>query len=964
MTETEQLLREYREHGSETAFRELVHRYIDLVYSVALRNVGGDAHLAEDVSQTVFSDLARKGRSLPPSMLLGGWLHRHTCFVSSTLMRTERRRRVREQQAMEMNVFDNSPDSQWQQLEPVLDSVLNQLDANDRNALVLRFFERRDFRAIGSVMGISDDAAQKRVARALDRLRVLLGKRGVTLSAGALAILLGSRAIQAAPVGLAARVIGPALSTSSIGAITLTILKIMASTKLKLSLATVILAACIVAPVVYKASHPSVAKGIVTAQDKSLMTDSPSPVEIVKSVETPGESKTPSSVTTNKNVLHLTVLAADTGRPLRDAGIFLWGDDERLAPRWTSDNNGQCDIPLNAKRENDLTLHVRKELFAVTRLQWHVQNGDEIPASYMLKMIRGVTVSGLVLDPEDRALPGAEIGINAELDTQKNTAIESHALGYLTKKTDAAGRWEITEIPLELMNSLNGGVSHSDYARVGFSTVSSKEVEQQLREGSYICKMGSAVVVRGIVVNTNEEPVAGADVLVGNRGETSSRDGKTGTDGTFAIKGCKMGRGLLTANAGGFAPTTMPIEVGSNMAMFKLVLQSGKPLSIRVVNADNKPISGADVWLNTRHGDHRAEINKSESNAPVVQAEFHEKTDSEGHVTWQDAPDQTQYFQIGAEGYLAKYDIEVQPDGEDHVVVMDAGLTVYGAVVDAATRQPIPEFQLVCGSPRFQYLTDQYVPLWSSFDRFTIRFKNGEFKHQLTEGVIMNDTNYLFKIQADGYSPYISRIIHANEGEVRLDVELTKSKQMLVRVLKPDLQPAALVDVGLVSAGSQLDLVPGGISRRNIQSGGSLMQTDQDGWFRFTSDTNVTQIIVLAPEGFASATQAELETRPILTLQPWGSVELEFATTNHPAEQAYMLESVDMPSTSIHLNYTAYCLKEDAQGKVIWQQAPPFRVRVSKVYDEGNGRRSWGHNLNDPGVQVIPGETVKIPMNE
>jgi len=100
MNATGQLLRDYAEKGSEPAFRELVSRYVDLVYSVAFRRIGGDAHLVEDVVQTVFADLARKAGSLKGETMLGGWLHRHTCFVSSTLMRGERRRQQREREVV------------------------------------------------------------------------------------------------------------------------------------------------------------------------------------------------------------------------------------------------------------------------------------------------------------------------------------------------------------------------------------------------------------------------------------------------------------------------------------------------------------------------------------------------------------------------------------------------------------------------------------------------------------------------------------------------------------------------------------------------------------------------------------------------------------------------------------------------------------------------------------------------
>ncbi|MEQ1887470.1 MAG: sigma factor, partial [Bryobacteraceae bacterium] len=79
MTDSQQLLAEYARNGSDAAFRELVTRYVDLVYSTALRLVEGDTHRAEDVTQTVFVDLSRKARTLPADVRLGGWLHRDTC---------------------------------------------------------------------------------------------------------------------------------------------------------------------------------------------------------------------------------------------------------------------------------------------------------------------------------------------------------------------------------------------------------------------------------------------------------------------------------------------------------------------------------------------------------------------------------------------------------------------------------------------------------------------------------------------------------------------------------------------------------------------------------------------------------------------------------------------------------------------------------------------------------------------
>src|SRR5438093_13691666 len=113
MPDDEQLLRRYADDRSECAFGELVNRYIDLVYSAALRVVNGDTHLAQDVTQTVFVHLARKARSLPRGVVLAGWLHRHTCFTAASAVRTERRRKTREQPAMEMNALDDNNQPTW-----------------------------------------------------------------------------------------------------------------------------------------------------------------------------------------------------------------------------------------------------------------------------------------------------------------------------------------------------------------------------------------------------------------------------------------------------------------------------------------------------------------------------------------------------------------------------------------------------------------------------------------------------------------------------------------------------------------------------------------------------------------------------------------------------------------------------------------------------------------------------------
>ncbi len=238
-----QLLRAYAEHGTESAFAEIVTRHTDLVYSAALRQVNSP-DLARDVTQSVFTDLARKAREvsfkLSPEASLVGWLYRGTRFAARDLNRTEIRRTQRERQAMEQvhPTPESAPD--WEQLRPALDDAMAELDETDRDALLLRYFKNHDLRTVGTTLGISDDAAQKRVSRAVERLRELFAKRGLTIGASGLAVVISANAVQAAPVGLAltistaAALTGTTLATAA----TVTATKAIAMTALQKTVVT------------------------------------------------------------------------------------------------------------------------------------------------------------------------------------------------------------------------------------------------------------------------------------------------------------------------------------------------------------------------------------------------------------------------------------------------------------------------------------------------------------------------------------------------------------------------------------------------------------------------------------------------------------------------------------------------------------------------------------------------------
>ena len=224
MSDDMTLVREFATNQSEPAFAALVERHIALIHSAALRQVG-DAHLAEEITQAVFIILARKAASLGAKTVLSAWLYRTTRYAAADALRARRRRQAREQEAHMQSILNEPQEDAWAQLAPLLDDALAELGETDCTALVLRFFEDKTAREIAGALRMEEASAQKRVARALEKLRAIFMKRGVTLTATVIAGAVAANSVQAAPVGLAVTVTAAAVKGAVVGGSTLALVK-------------------------------------------------------------------------------------------------------------------------------------------------------------------------------------------------------------------------------------------------------------------------------------------------------------------------------------------------------------------------------------------------------------------------------------------------------------------------------------------------------------------------------------------------------------------------------------------------------------------------------------------------------------------------------------------------------------------------------------------------------------------
>lgn len=215
MVEDAELLRRFTESGSEPAFAELVHRRIGLVYAVALRTTR-DAQRAEDAVQVVFASLARNASALSRHPVLLGWLHRAAHNAAMDIVRAEASRAVREREAHSMQEILASPsaDPDWEKVRPILDATISELPANDRDVVLLRFFEDRRYAEIGRALGLTENTARMRVERALEKLQTLLTRRGIVSTTAALSTALACQDTALAPHMLAGSVLRQALTAA------------------------------------------------------------------------------------------------------------------------------------------------------------------------------------------------------------------------------------------------------------------------------------------------------------------------------------------------------------------------------------------------------------------------------------------------------------------------------------------------------------------------------------------------------------------------------------------------------------------------------------------------------------------------------------------------------------------------------------------------------------------------------
>jgi RNA polymerase sigma factor (sigma-70 family) len=954
MTQTNILLREYANNGSESAFHELVDQYVDLVFSTAVRRFGGDRHRAEDATQIVFTDLARKAKTLPPDVMLGGWLHHHCCFVVSNLTRAESRRVAREREAVIMEDH-HSEDANWSEVAPELDDAINSLQQEDRDAIVLRFFERKDFRAIGEVIGGTENAAQKRVARALDKLRQLLAQRGVALSGAALMTALASEVIAAAPAALARRASESALKSSAAktaaavgatGGVALAVWSLLAA---------VVIAVVSIAIVGYQPKENISQKSTAAAnasRSQDVSTTAANPGAIAPAGTNPDSITQPAQP---GPTLRLTIVAADTGNPVPNVPIEYHSVEgkRRVDKSLQSSRAGLAVIPFTSDT-TELRLTTRTEAFADTRLFWQTKDAA-IPTEYTLRLKRGITIGGKVVNSRGELVPEAVVEFSMPIpDPELSQKTENHEIENVQIIAED-GTWQTSRIPESLLRRMHARASHPDYAgsETPYDPTPAATIDLFLK-GKHVFTLRDAITVRGFVVNKQNEPVPNAKILVGSVHNSDSKEGVAGADGRFEIRGAAPGKTTVTASAKGYGANTVAVDSPPREEGYRIALEPGRLLKLRFMNLKSEPIPKAYAWLKTMDNGIQ-----NPTNAPLIQAEFEGRSDAEGLVEWDEAPADELTFDFAATGYMRREQVKVPADGVEHTITLLPALKIIGEVRDATTGMPMPKFRVIAGWPSDFIAPGQKQQIhWSTIDRYWLHGSNGRFEWTFEDAIVYGvaTNRYTFKIEADGYKAFTTRIINEDECEVHLDIPLQSGNATMLTILAPDGNPAPDVDVAFPQARAFLRLGGRGFNRN---PGNPVILSDSKGQVRFPDD-EPAKIVAAGPPGFAMINPADLPADGTIRLQPWGRVEGKVSRRGKPLEGWKLHIGTESSSESIAL--MAGDTITGADGTFTINYAPPGHLKLVHLARTDQTTAYTHVPIRD--LDIAPGETANGDYEE
>ncbi len=907
-----ELLARYVKKRDGQAFSTLVNRYVDLVYTAAMRQVR-HAHQAEDVTQAVFLILSQRAKTITSQVVLPGWLLITARNCSRNAMVSERRLKDRERKAATMKPTESESseniNADAEAVSPILDEALANLNEEDRNAIVHRFFQSKSHREVGEALGVSEDAASQRVIRALDKMRTFLARQGVTTSQAALSAALPLIAVKSAPPALAAAVSGGLMGAS--GAVAAIAKPVLGGKTVSAALIGWGSAAAVAI---------AVTAGVIVVQNQKASLPSDAPIAAASQPTAIPEAKEEVKVlpaAAAATQLTVSVIDPKTRKPITDAEIQLT-QGGGITQNWIKvDDQGKAVVPIPNQQAYS-QLFARAPGRVQSRL---VYSGSPIrgdhPGELSFPLEQGILIGGTVVDADGQPIPEARVQFSTNVSNRNDQPEPSYQGVQVV--TDAEGHWSYEQ-------------ASSDLGRIYISAShpTMKESSSQVEGGAEELKTETAKIVlkryipdtytrTGQITDEAGKPVVGAKVMwYYSRYNSTKPTTITDDQGNFKISNNDSESNPITVIAPGYGPQVMDSEQVVRNKSLAITLKAPRKFEGSLLDEQGKPVKGAKIEL--------ASIGNRDAEA----LDWSAKTDADGKFVWTEAPQELFKVTVSLKNKSRLYNIPIVPNSGPVSLTMYPQLEIEGKVVDADTREPIPSFRMDYGVR----WTGQEDVTWQSQDNRAIA--NGKYAATMLE---FNNGGKL-RVKADGYLPVVSRMIEAKEGangKVVVNFELKKGKGPGGIILGPEGEPVADADVILLptTSGFSVDFKDPVRNLRNY-SGVEVTKTDEKGKFNFQPTEGEHRLFVACEQGVIVLNQFAKTENQEIRLNKWGSIEGVIKVNDSPGAEVEVFASPSHSGEQIFF-YNIPTVKTNSEGKFSFPRLLPGNYTVGRARKFNNG---------------------------
>jgi RNA polymerase sigma factor (sigma-70 family) len=936
----QELLQAFASTGDPDAFAELVRRNMALVYGSALRRVG-DPDLAQEISQETFCALINGAKSIRDPAALAGWLYRTTANIARMRMRSEQRRRHREDiAAIAMNESNARFETNWEEISERLEPALERLPESDRVVILLRYFQSKPFAQVAVALGITEAAAKMRVSRAVEKLRTYLGVKNAALTAPALALLLERNAAQAAPGHSLTEVLkatSAAISESaavtvtggrSLGAIGQMVGK--PSTTLLLALATLV----ILTPILISISRPP---GVSNLNENLAAANHASDRSVEVGPAVASNLPKPSGKT-----LALRLEDEETSRPLEGVEVSSGFLGTEFSD-WISSAEGIVQVPVSIPEDASgfyFRIRARKEGYATQVVSWsrfQHDHPDDIPAEYTLRLSRGIQIGGLVVDERRQPKPGVEISIQsfASGDPPPRARALLNDGSRESVYTDQFGRWTFNRLPEDWRN-LRFRISSNDSPEVVYITDANDQglveyarvSQEKLIAGEAVLHLYAGLELSGFVVDENGRPVSQARLVLDFKWHDPGAQVLTGVDGAFRFLNIPSGPVNLSVQAEGFAPRAVPLDMGQALQGLTIRLERGAFIQGRIVNENGTGIEGAEI--------------KALATGPLS-FQWSTTTGADGAFSWNSAPKEPFEVEVRKQGFQRTRAV-IQPGSENRIVlppIQKRSILITANVTDQQN-SPIKEFQVLVSEDNSKGL-----PQIGRSGGFSMNLETQARQIGL-------------EIRAHGFAPAEENQAIGPDNFVNFSFKLRRDAGYSGMVLLPDGTPAANAEVGF--AGHSRGLILG--NRRFLFPEDSIItRTDSEGNFKMRpvrhEQPSGRFLIAVHEQGYAELNAEEAPHDAIvMKLQPWGRIHGILMAHGKPLAETSVKVGrrfLNPWTHGVFLWSETYSCITDSKGQFTFENLPPGHYSV--------GRFEIGRPFDCRATVTLgSGETVRIEM--